>query len=312
MCEQMLREAKTFRPDVILAFYLLNAGFLSRFISAELELPYVVSVRGNDIGMDAFNADRFSIVQWTLEGAARIVVVNPFLKRRVLAVSPHLAPRTLVISNGVEFGTLLESKDQSRGRLRAATSWDDDQLVVVFVGTLREKKGVVPLLAAIEKVAGQSPIKLLVVGPTIGSLEQQLCGDVWNRLQERGIIHCTGQLARADVPLWTAGGDIIVMPSLDDGLANALLEGMSLGLCPVASRVFADVIIDGENGFLFDSADHGQLAAILKRLADENRTVARGVGRAASDHVRRHHTPTDEAMQYLAVLASVVSGVSCT
>src|SRR5262245_58207321 len=39
-CQQMIAESAKFAPDVVLSFYMLNAGFLARFVASELGVPY--------------------------------------------------------------------------------------------------------------------------------------------------------------------------------------------------------------------------------------------------------------------------------
>ncbi|MBK6877782.1 MAG: glycosyltransferase [Ignavibacteria bacterium] len=81
-------------------------------------------------------------------------------------------------------------------------------------------------------------------------MEAKLCGTLWNKLKANNTIYATGHIPRMDVNDWMIGGDIVVMPSLDDGMANGLLEGMALGLCPVVSDVFSDVVQQNENGLI--------------------------------------------------------------
>lgn len=303
-CRQMVREASTFEPDIVVSFYLLNAGFLSRFVASEVGVPCIVGVRGNDVGLNVFHVERFAAVRWTLEGAARIVCVNEHLKRRTLSVSPELKARTVVIPNGVAVPVEPYERALSRDAICSATGWSDDVLIAVFIGTLREKKGIVTLLKALDRVQETAPVRLLVVGPDIGNVERHLCGELWDTLQSSGAIYCTGQVSRAEVPRWAAGADVVVMPSLDDGLANGLLEGMALGLCPVASLIFEDVLRE-DIGILFDQSSVQQLADVLRALASDRPLVKR-LGLAARDYVTSHHQSDREAKEYLQVIESAL------
>ena len=62
---------------------------------------------------------------------------------------------------------------------------------------------------------------------------------------------------RDDVRQSMAAADFFVLPALTEGLSNALLEAMSVGLVPISSRVSGslDAIVPGENGWLFDVGD---------------------------------------------------------
>lgn len=74
-----------------------------------------------------------------------------------------------------------------------------------------------------------------------------------------------------------AAADVFVLPSISEGLSNALLEAMASGLTVVASRVggTAEVLRDGETGLLFDPEDSAGLRAQLLSAAAETQTAAR-------------------------------------
>lgn len=303
-CNQMLASAIDFCPDAILSFYLLNAGFLARFVASSLRVPCFVGVRGNDIGLNIFHVERFAAIRWTLQGAAAVLCVNEHLRQRTLMMSPELADRTVVIPNGVKAPAEVPSRSNAKARLTHVTGWTEDTPVVVFVGTLREKKGIATLLSAFQATVQTSPVKLLVVGPSIGNVERRLVGEHWDRLVEEGHLFCTGQLPREQVPDWVVAADIIVMPSLDDGMANGLLEGMALGLCPVASHVFKEEIREGETGFLFEAGNATQLSELFARLATAPDLRCR-VGGAARSYVREHHRPETEAELYIRTILAL-------
>ncbi|MES2154619.1 MAG: glycosyltransferase family 4 protein [bacterium] len=288
--------------DVILAFYLLNAGFLAQYVARHLRVPFVAGIRGNDLGRNMFHVERFGVISWIVQGADTVVCVNDHLRERLLLAHPNVANKTLVIPNSVRGGST-HSRAQSRAALARATGWDESALRIVFIGTLREKKGVAPLVEALGALGPDSPVRFLVVGPDLGSMELRLCGTAWQTLKDRGHAFVSGMVPRDDVASWAAGCDVVVMPSLDDGMANGLLEGMAMGLCPVASHFFSDVITDNVNGLLVPAGDSDSLAAALQRL-NRNREAVHRMGQAAAEKMLQR-TPDDEARDYAGVFARV-------
>ncbi len=298
---RVLGEAKV---DVVLSLYLLNAGFLALFAARELGVPCVAGVRGNDIGRNIFNVERFAVVQWVVNGAAAVVCVNEHLKRRLLLAFPESRPRVSVIANSIELAPRTPA-EASPVEVRRRLGWQDAQMVAVFIGTLREKKGVAALLLAIARLRQRADIRLLVVGPDLGNSERSLCGGVWEQLLSEHRAFATGRVARDEVPAWAAAGDVVVMPSLDDGLANGLLEGMALGLCPVASTpIFDDVVEHERNGLLVDAGQSDAIAGALLRLAADA-ALRRKLGHAAREGLARWQ-PGDEAAAYLRLCEEVV------
>jgi glycosyltransferase involved in cell wall biosynthesis len=63
--------------------------------------------------------------------------------------------------------------------------------------------------------------------------------------------------------------DIFVLPSLAEGMSNALLEAMSVGLPCIATRVGGnpELVEGGSSGLLFGAGDAGMLATQLKSVA---------------------------------------------
>ena len=65
--------------------------------------------------------------------------------------------------------------------------------------------------------------------------------------------------------------DVFVLPSLNEGVSNTILEAMAAGLPVLASRVGGnpELVDHGETGFLFDSGDEAALCARLQDYCDE-------------------------------------------
>lgn len=91
-----------------------------------------------------------------------------------------------------------------------------------------------------------------------------------------------GQYARAD---------IFVLPSLAEGMSNALLEAMACGLPCLASDISAnaELIQDGVNGLLFPVGDARALAKRIELLLSD-RALAQGLGDAARKTVEARYT----------------------
>ena len=81
-----------------------------------------------------------------------------------------------------------------------------------------------------------------------------------------------------------AAADVFVLPSVSEGLSNALLEAMSSGLAVLGSRVggTAEAVEEGRTGLLFAPQDEAELAAKLKRFLDEPELAGR-LGAAARE-----------------------------
>jgi glycosyltransferase involved in cell wall biosynthesis len=127
---------------------------------------------------------------------------------------------------------------------------------------------------------------------------------------------------RDDVAPFLEDADAFVLPSRAEGISNALLEAMALGLPVIASAVpgNTDVVEHEANGLLVDVDDPASLGAAVLRLLDEpdlrrrlgraaRRTVA---GRYSIEHVGRRYVTLYRELVSSALLAPPVEDVRMT
>jgi len=146
-------------------------------------------------------------------------------------------------------------------------------LTIGTVGRLDPVKNHGRLLEAFAALRGQAPkldrpLRLLIVGdgPLRGNLEGAAA-----RLGIRDSVEFTG--ARNDTPEQLRRMDLFVLPSINEGISNTILEAMASGLPVVASRVGGnpELIEDGVTGRLYDPAVEGALERVmLPYLSDSN------------------------------------------
>lgn len=304
---QMLRVLKKKNVDIILTFYLMNAGYIGQLLAYELGIPCVAGVRGNDIGRNIYCESRFAMIRWVVDAADAVVCVNRHLMNRTALVFPETKDKLSVIHNGFN----LQKKSDlvfQRSELCDKLGWNKDDLIVTFIGLLREKKGVVTLAKAIEKAnADHAHIRLLVIGPDISGVEKLMVGDLWKKVCEDHLVHLTGLIPREEVLSWASVADAVCIPSLDDGMANGLLEGMSMGLCPITTTILNDVVIDGENGLVVEPGNEDELADAFEKLYWNKELIPLFGARARKD-IEINYTPREEAEAYVKLFTEILEG----
>jgi glycosyltransferase involved in cell wall biosynthesis len=92
---------------------------------------------------------------------------------------------------------------------------------------------------------------------------------------------------RCDVPELLSEAEVCVLPSLSEGLSNALLESMAAGVPVVATRVGgnSEVVEDGLTGLLVPARNPAELAWATGRLL-ENKNLALSYGQAGMRRVQ--------------------------
>jgi glycosyltransferase involved in cell wall biosynthesis len=78
--------------------------------------------------------------------------------------------------------------------------------------------------------------------------------------------------AREDVVDWLAAAEVVWVPSRADGGVNVALEAMTVGRPVVVGRTpgLAEVVVDGETGYLVTPGDKVGLARQTRRLLDDS------------------------------------------
>lgn len=96
-------------------------------------------------------------------------------------------------------------------------------------------------------------------GPLLGTLREQA-----STLGVADIVWMPG--SSDQVPRWLQSLDVFVLPSLNEGISNTILEAMASGVPVLASRVGGNVelVREGTTGELFDPGDAPRLVALMR------------------------------------------------
>jgi glycosyltransferase involved in cell wall biosynthesis len=203
--------------------------------------------------------------RWTRARVTRFHLQSPGLAaalRQRLGVMPG---RCVVIPNGIDLAeadaALAGGRDEARRRLGLFPT----DLAVACVGRLHPEKGVGDLVGAFRALLQVHPTARLLLagdGPSRRSLETTVEA---RRLGP--FVRFLGNLA--DPWPLLAGADIFALPSLVEGMPNALLEAMAAGLPAVATAVGAvpEMVTGGREALVVPPGDPGAFARALAELA---------------------------------------------
>ncbi|HSB70237.1 MAG TPA: glycosyltransferase family 4 protein [Candidatus Methylomirabilis sp.] len=189
------------------------------------------------------------------------------------------ADRVLQIPNGVDVDRFRPASDVAD--VRTALNLPPGPLVVC-IGRLDPQKGLDTLLTAVEPLLRRTPglrVLLLGDGPLRGDLEARIRrAELADRILLNGVV--------ADVAPYLRSADVFVLPSVGEGMPNALLEAMASGLPCVASAIGGcrDVIRDGRTGLLVPPGNAVALREALEQLL-QSQALADRMGAAAREDV---------------------------
>jgi glycosyltransferase involved in cell wall biosynthesis len=169
------------------------------------------------------------------------------------------AERRYFIPNGVDTKRFSPVSVEEKIEVRKNLDLPQDATIAIFSGRLVSGKHVDRLLLAWRNLQEEYPQSLLLI---IGSGEEE------NKLRQMSSenVQFAGQVD--DVVPYLKASDFFVLPSAAEGLSNALLEALSVGLPCIATAVGGtpDVIVDRHNGWLIPPDDPPSLHAALKTL----------------------------------------------
>jgi glycosyltransferase involved in cell wall biosynthesis len=103
-----------------------------------------------------------------------------------------------------------------------------------------------------------------------------------------------------------AEADAFVLPTIADCFSIASIEAMAAGLPVAVSDVggVADIVVDGQTGFLLPPGDDRALGSALTSFVDDQ-DKRRRLGNAARERAVAHFDARDSATRLLAIAASV-------
>ncbi len=280
--ERLIGEHKREPFDILHAYFLTKAGFVAAYAGNYLNLPSVVSARGNDLERAIFDPSRFAHTLYTLQHASAVTTNANELARKAQALVHGL--EVTVIPNGIDPEHF---KPLSRNKLLAESLGliKEEARVIGFAGELREKKGLRSLLSAYAQVNQKEPAMLLIVGG-IRAGEDEQDFEEFKLFNPDARIIVTGFVPQNDLPEYYSLMDVFVHPSLRDGLPNALLEAMACEKAIVATAVggIPDAVTDRENGRLVQTNAAAELAESIEELLSDE-ILRKKLGSAARQSI---------------------------
>lgn len=262
-----------FKPKKVIAFFGIPSGIIAYWIRKRYSLPYIISLRGGDVPgffnnkLQGYHRLTKPIIKNVWKNAEHVIANS----NRLYKLAKHTDPKTkiLVIPNGVD----TEKYKPGRGVYS-----EKSKTKILSVGRLNEQKGIQNLLKACyalnqNGLNGKFSLEILGDGPSRKMLEK-LAKDLC--LQDR--VCFTGWVSKNEIADKYNTADIFVLPSLDEGMSNALLEAMATGLPVVASDFAGDNLLTDEVNALIVPVNNDQLLsdALKKLILDKNLREAMG------------------------------------
>lgn len=292
---ELRRAIREIRPDVV---HSKNWGAIEAVVAARLTRS--CAVVHSEHGLESSAAvhelwRRVAFRRLAFELADRVLCVSRQLRDLYSRLTRFPAHRMTVIHNGVDSRRFCPDPE-ARARLRRELGIPESEFCIGCVGNLLPVKDHATLLRALERsgqavrgwhmlVAGEGPER-----PKLATLAREVsrCGV---RISFLG--------ASDRIPELLNAFDVYVLPSVNEGLSNSLLEAMATGLPVIASDVGGnpEVVHDGISGLLFAAGGVDELSDHLLKLYARTR-LREELGDAARRRVREEFSIESMVQNY--------------
>lgn len=211
-------------------------------------------------------------------GAGAIVVYGDHVRDFILRTR-GVTPDKLFVAGQAVDGTLYE---------RTAPDWEGRRPEVLYVGQLKEFKGIRYLLDAFSQL-GDTAARLRIVGGGV------LSDWITERASTVDNVELVGYRSQTELPRELARARCLVLPSITTrvdkepwGLVvnEAMHSGVPVVATDAVGAAAGGLVVDGRNGFIVPERDSVALSSALRRLIEEPELAAR-MGAAAREDVRR-------------------------
>ncbi len=262
------RRAHSFKPEVVYAHFLVPSGLIGALVS---KAPLVVTAHGQDVRNIGSARGVRALTKWTVRRASSVIAVSRFLARELETKLPQARGKISVIDCGVD---LEHFRPRDQAEARRELGWEGEGPLFLCAGSLTERKNVIRLARAFERL-GRGSLVFLGDGPLRGELEG-FAG-----------VRVLGHVPHERVPIWLAACDVLCQPSLIEPFGQVLLEAMACGCPVVATRLGGPPeFVPPGAGVLVDPSNEEEIAAALDSAAHLPRPNEAGMAAAAEHDVR--------------------------
>jgi glycosyltransferase involved in cell wall biosynthesis len=236
----------------------------------------------------------------------RVIFVNHEERKLALDRGWLKESQAVTIYNGVDLGRLSpQGRGRARARLRAEWGIDQDEAVILYVGRLEYPKQpwLLPhIAAALARLAPRSRWRLVIAGS--GPDEDTVRGLVERLSVLRRVLLLGWQPEPLD--LYHAA-DVVLLPSLAEGLPRALIEAHAAGVPVVASNAKGNrEVVSRATGILCPPQDVAAYATALARLIDDHEQRST-LGRAARERAEQLFDSQKNNRQIIAVYETLLA-----
>src|SRR6266542_871817 len=225
-----------------------TAWLAKQMLKQERDLKLVTTLHGTDITLVGQDPSYYTLTKFSIEQSDRVTAVSQFLREETYRAFGCDGCDVIVIPNFISTAEYHPPTDATCRRSLAPA----DHKILVHVSNFRPVKCVTDVVRVFAGVRSAMPATLVLVGdgPERDAAEQEV-----DRLALQRDVRFLGKVDHVGDIL--RGADLFLLPSQSESFGLAGLEAMACAVPVLASAVggLAEVVVDGETGFLTPAGD---------------------------------------------------------
>jgi len=244
-----LRKIET-KPDVLYGQFITPAGAAAAKVGRKLGIPTFLAY--GDGTLNTIWELGIERVRRELSSLTGVVAVSSSSKKRLEDFQIIDVKKVKVFPNGYR-----QERFYPRDRriARERFGFPADAFIVGIVASFDERKGILRLQSAVDMLDG---VLFACAGKGKCVPNSEKC------IYQSPVDH-------SEVPLFLSALDAFVLPSLNEGCANAVIEAMAIGLPIISSDLpFNYDILNHDNALLIDPTDTQAIAGAIAKLRDDH------------------------------------------
>lgn len=238
----------TLKPEVVYGHFLTPAGICASRIGKEFQVAAFAAF-GESTPWSIY---KYGIkkIRKEIAGLNGIISVSTANRKTLEELSIFPADKIKVFPNGIQ-GKHFYPRDKQKARARFG--FDNNKFLVAYLGQFTHRKGVLRVAEALEPLDN-----VAVAYAGRGELVPRNTNCIFKQ-----------SISPEEVPEFLSAADIFLLPTLNEGCSNAVIEAMSCGLPIVSSNLpFNEDILDTNNAILINPTSIGEIREAVTFLKD--------------------------------------------
>lgn len=240
--------------DVCYGHFWNNAYYISS-VAKKNQIPlFVASGEGNFDDLEIkYKSKRYQDFSKLVKG---VICVSSSCKDISVDYNLTTPDKCIVLPNSIDSGIF---NFKNKLELRKKYGFCEDSFIISFVGAFINRKGSQRVSEAIKLLSEEGfKIKSIFIGK--GQGPENLVPDC------DGVLHC-GPLEHSKIPEFLNMSDVFVLPTLNEGCSNAIVEALACGLPVISSdRPFNQDVLNEKNSLLVDPTNITAIKDAIKKL----------------------------------------------